>query len=252
MGWSTREIAELAGVSVRTVRHYHDVDLLAEPDRGTNGYKHYDVTHLVRLLQIKRLTDLGFSLARIAEMGNSTHHEQALRALDAELAATIDRLQRARTEVALILRTSSPLDLPPELSTAAATANLRDADRSLVLVMGNVLGPEALESYARVLHTPDAVPAAAEFDVLPADADEATRSDLARRMLPQIADLYVNHPELLGPGTPATSERAARTFIGAVNDLYNTAQVDVLRRIGDAFAAGRSTAPTPEKGPHTP
>ena len=58
MSWSTREIAELAGTSLRAVRHYHDVGLLPEPERRSNGYKQCGVAHLVRLLRIKRLVDL--------------------------------------------------------------------------------------------------------------------------------------------------------------------------------------------------
>ncbi|MGH9061940.1 MAG: MerR family transcriptional regulator, partial [Acidimicrobiales bacterium] len=64
MAWSTRQLAELAGTSLRTVRHYHDVGLLAEPERRATGYKRYGVAHLVRLLRIKPLTDIGFSLAQ--------------------------------------------------------------------------------------------------------------------------------------------------------------------------------------------
>jgi DNA-binding transcriptional MerR regulator len=74
MAWSTREIAELAGTSLRAVRHYHEVGLLPEPERHSNGYKQYGVAHLVRLLRIKRLVDLGFSLSRIAELGDDDHH----------------------------------------------------------------------------------------------------------------------------------------------------------------------------------
>ena len=49
MAWSTRQIADLAGTSVRAVRHYHEVGLLAEPERRSNGYKQYGVAHLVRV-----------------------------------------------------------------------------------------------------------------------------------------------------------------------------------------------------------
>ena len=120
MAWSTREIAELAGTSLRAVRHYHEVGLLPEPERRANGYKQYGVAHLVRLLRIKRLVDLGFSLSQIAAMGEEDDHpEAALRTLDAELAATIERLQRARVELGLILHRSAPTDLPAELAPAA-------------------------------------------------------------------------------------------------------------------------------------
>ncbi|MFJ8542364.1 MerR family transcriptional regulator [Streptomyces sp. NPDC093586] len=39
----------------RTIRHYHERGLLAEPERRADGYKSYGVRNLVRLLRIKRL-----------------------------------------------------------------------------------------------------------------------------------------------------------------------------------------------------
>jgi DNA-binding transcriptional MerR regulator len=33
MAWSTRELAELASTTVNTIRHYHRLGLLAEPER---------------------------------------------------------------------------------------------------------------------------------------------------------------------------------------------------------------------------
>jgi DNA-binding transcriptional MerR regulator len=47
VAWSTRELAELAGTTVNTVRHYHRIGLLDEPERRNNGYKEYGVPHLV-------------------------------------------------------------------------------------------------------------------------------------------------------------------------------------------------------------
>jgi DNA-binding transcriptional MerR regulator len=37
VAWSTRQVAELAGTTVKAVRHYHKVGLLNEPERGANG-----------------------------------------------------------------------------------------------------------------------------------------------------------------------------------------------------------------------
>ncbi|MFC4561689.1 MerR family transcriptional regulator [Nocardiopsis mangrovi] len=114
MAWSTHQLAELAGTSVRAVRHYHEVGLLAEPERRPNGYKCYETAHLVRVLRIRRLTDLGFSLPQIAEMGDADEPpEKALRNLDEELSATVERLRRVRRELDLILEQESPTDLPP-------------------------------------------------------------------------------------------------------------------------------------------
>ncbi|WAP52215.1 MerR family transcriptional regulator [Arthrobacter sp. ATA002] len=71
MPWSTSELAELAGTTVNTVRHYHRSGLLEEPDRMSNGYKQYGARHLARLLQIRRLRDLGVPLAQIEAVGFS-------------------------------------------------------------------------------------------------------------------------------------------------------------------------------------
>lgn len=125
MAWSTREVAELAGTSLRAVRHYHDVGLLTEPERRANGYKQYGVDHLLRLVWIKRLADLGLTLSQIAELDDDEFPERALRALEAELAATIERLQRTRAELGVILERSVPADLPPEFTEPAAMAELR-------------------------------------------------------------------------------------------------------------------------------
>lgn len=241
MSWSTRQLAELAGTSVRTVRHYHDVGLLAEPERGANGYKRYGVRHLIPLLHIKRLTGLGFSLARIAAMGEAGEHpEQALRALDTELAATIERLQRVRAELALILRHGAPTDLPPDLALATVGADLTEADRASVTVMSRLLGPTALDAYTEFLQTPDALPAGRELDELPADADERTRRELAERLIPQVHDLFTEFPGL--GSTADAPPGAAQAVATAMTELYNPAQVDVLRRIGRGIRGGATPA----------
>ena len=236
VAWSTREIAELAGTSLRAVRHYHQVGLLPEPERRSNGYKQYGVEHLVRLVRIKRLADLGFSLPQIAAMGESDDHpEEALRELDAELAETIDRLQRARDELAEILEHSAPTDLPPDFVAPDTAAKMTDSDRKLVVVLSRVLGPRGRQIYADMMRETPEDPTATEFDNLPADADEATRRDLAERLAPYIRAINEAHPSLAQSRSDAPlGERFAERAIGAAMvDLYNPAQLDVLRRAGE-------------------
>lgn len=62
------EVAKAADVSVRTLRHYHDLGLLPEPPRSENGYRDYSALDVARVLRIKRLASLGLSLADIAEL----------------------------------------------------------------------------------------------------------------------------------------------------------------------------------------
>jgi DNA-binding transcriptional MerR regulator len=124
MAWSTRQLAEVAGTSVKAVRHYHKLGLLEEPERTANGYKQYQVAHLDRLIQIVRLADLGVPLAQISTAKNAARDPaDALQVLDAELENTISRLRRIRCDLAVILRngtfpgTRTVLGQPKEEST---------------------------------------------------------------------------------------------------------------------------------------
>ncbi|GAB7052347.1 hypothetical protein [Catenuloplanes indicus] len=90
-------------------------------------------------------------------------------------------------------------------------------------------------------------PVSAEIAALPPDADEATRQDLADRLAPIVSRSLLDHPWLRDPaGHLSASEHVTRqTFLDAVSSIYNTAQLDVLRRAA-ALAAG--SAPPPPRG----
>lgn len=237
MGWSTRELAELAGTSLRTVRHYHDIGLLDEPERRSNGYKSYGVAHLVRVLQIKRLAGLGLSLQQIADMdvANEDPHV-ALRALDTELAATIERLRRVRAEIGQILSSAAVADLPPEFASAAVNMELSETDRSMAYVMSRLLGPEGLRVYIGMFLDQQDRDLDRELEDLPADADEPTRADLAARLAVQARRLYTEHPGMLAStaDAPRGQQFVERTIAQALLDLFNPAQLDVLVRVGVA------------------
>jgi DNA-binding transcriptional MerR regulator len=237
MGWSTREVAQLAGTTLRTVRHYHEIGLLEEPDRLPNGYKVYRTEHLVRLLQIRRLTGLGFPLARIAAAEDeSGPSEETLDAVDAELAATIAQLQEARREIAELRRQPVQTDLPHDISAAATEARLSRADRSLFAVLSHVVGADNAGHWQSLLRDYERNDATEEFDKLPPDADEETRERVARGMTPQTTAVLEKHPT--SPRTVEDSalgrQIAGDTVISAMLDLYNPAQLDVFARVWKA------------------
>jgi len=59
-------VAELAGVTVRTLHHYDEIGLLSPGERGPNGYRRYGEADLERLQQILYYRELGLSLEEIA------------------------------------------------------------------------------------------------------------------------------------------------------------------------------------------
>lgn len=231
MAWSTSQLAELAGTTLKTVRHYHKIGLLDEPERAVNGYKRYGVKDLVRLLRIRRLVALGVPLSDIPSVEAADESaEQILRALDAELAASIERQQRMRRELAAILDNRGSIDLPADFK--ASPDDLPEAQRSLLLAYSSILTPAAMSAIQEQLSAPRS-DVAAQFEALTPDAPEDVRRQIARRLAPEARKQQKDHP-FLGD-LEASSRRGGATtksvVAQALAEFYNEAQLDVLRRV---------------------
>lgn len=98
------QLASYAGVTVRTVRHYHQIGLLAEPERDRSGYRRYDAAAVVRLIRIRVLADAGVPRARVQELLVAGPEEFALavKQIDKALRADIRRLERNRKRIATL------------------------------------------------------------------------------------------------------------------------------------------------------
>ncbi|MFC4373223.1 MerR family transcriptional regulator [Nocardia halotolerans] len=62
------EVAARTDLSIRTVRHYHDVGLVAPSARSAGGFRLYTEADVQRLLVIRRMKPLGFTLAEMKEL----------------------------------------------------------------------------------------------------------------------------------------------------------------------------------------
>ncbi len=65
MFYTVKKLADLAGVSVRTLHYYDEVGLLKPQSRSISGYRCYGEEAVVRLQQIMFFRELGFSLEEI-------------------------------------------------------------------------------------------------------------------------------------------------------------------------------------------
>jgi DNA-binding transcriptional MerR regulator len=110
------QLAATAGVSVRTVRHYHHVGLLPEPERDASGYRRYGAQAAVDLIRIRTLADAGVPLARIDAVLHAEPAEfaAAIADIDAGLRRKIDQLSEHRRRIAQ-LAGGDHLVLPPEV-----------------------------------------------------------------------------------------------------------------------------------------
>lgn len=102
------------GVTQRTIRHYHQVGLLEEPDRDVSGYRRYGSKDAVRLIRIRGLAAAGVPLARIGELleAGSEEFHSAMAEVDQLLADRIAELQRHRQRLSTLSNPDADV-LPP-------------------------------------------------------------------------------------------------------------------------------------------
>lgn len=71
MPYKVKEVADLVGVSVRTLHHYDEIGLLTPQSVNSAGYRLYDSKELERLQQILFFREIGFALPDIKEILDS-------------------------------------------------------------------------------------------------------------------------------------------------------------------------------------
>jgi DNA-binding transcriptional MerR regulator len=109
-------LASYAGVTIRAVRHYHQIGLLPEPERDASGYRTYDAAAVVRLIRIRTMAEAGVPLARVRELldADPATFAAATIEIDRHLRAQIRGLQEHRRRIAQ-LGSGASLALPPEV-----------------------------------------------------------------------------------------------------------------------------------------
>ena len=96
------QLAAHAGVTVRTVRHYHQCGLLPEPPRDHSGYRRYDGRAVVDLVRIRTLAAAGVPLSRMPELleADDASFAASVAEVDRDLSRQIRELQRHRRDLA--------------------------------------------------------------------------------------------------------------------------------------------------------
>jgi len=98
---TVKKLAELSGVSVRTLHFYDQIGLLRPAAVAANGYRHYGPAEQLRLQQIMFYRELGFELARIKQILDDPAFDVRA-ALRAHRAALSQQRRRADKLIATI------------------------------------------------------------------------------------------------------------------------------------------------------
>ena len=110
------QLAAYAGVTVRAVRHYHQIGLLPEPERDASGYRRYGATAVVSLIKIRTLASASVPLSQIGQMleADAPAFAEAVQRIDSHLRDEIERLEASRKQISQLAAGDS-LALPPEV-----------------------------------------------------------------------------------------------------------------------------------------
>lgn len=100
------DVAARTELSIKTIRHYDDVGLVTPSARSTGGFRLYTAGDVDRLLSIRRMKPLGFTLEEMRELldalgvvrGDGVADERRAHALH-HLAECHERAQQACTKL---------------------------------------------------------------------------------------------------------------------------------------------------------
>ncbi|MDO5068126.1 MAG: MerR family DNA-binding transcriptional regulator [Propionibacteriaceae bacterium] len=236
--WSTQEISELVGITVRTLRYYHQIGLLPDPQRTSRGLL-YDETHLLTLLRIKRFAMMSLTLDEIADIIDAPTSPRARRVLlelDQALADRAAEIESQRRVIAECLRGNTPLDILPRFARHLAalrrlsSCDTSAADKALEELASGYGGGEIAKVVDEVIHDPMLSRLSAleeRLRRLGDDSDELELVELAKDYGLMLQELHAANSQLrLNPASGSDLVEA----IGLVDSATNAQQRDVLTR----------------------
>jgi MerR family transcriptional regulator, thiopeptide resistance regulator len=108
MIYTVKKLADLAGVSVRTLHYYDQTGLLKPASRSESGYRYYDEEAVVQLQQIMFFRELGFGLEEISKIISSPDFD-VVEALQSHRSLLLKKAERINELLATVDRTIGKL-----------------------------------------------------------------------------------------------------------------------------------------------
>jgi DNA-binding transcriptional MerR regulator len=217
------DAAAFAGTTPRAIRHYHEIGLLPEPERGADDRRRYGYDDMIRLLWIRKMADAGIALNDMrdaftigptsADADSGDDIADVLQRLEETLTEQEAELRRQRTAVQRMRADGSRMGLLSDFVTARLKnlpeGSLRQTDLDALLVTERIFGPLGAAVQATVFI------ALATHPALRAEAD---RVDAAEQALDD--SIAVDDPRV----AQVAAERI--TFQNALNAVIEESGLD--------------------------
>lgn len=108
MAYTVKKLAEISGVSIRTLHFYDEIGLLRPAYHGNNGYRYYEEEQLLNLQQILFFRELGFELKKIQKVLGKSDFDK-ISALYSHRKVLEKNAERAKELIATIDKTINHL-----------------------------------------------------------------------------------------------------------------------------------------------
>jgi|GEM_PF-190802 Predicted transcriptional regulators len=135
------DFTKLTGSTLKTIKYYHKIGLLQEPERSPGGYRLYGPVELTRMQLIKRFKSLGLDLKLIKEILGDMHNSRTLKEV----------LQSLRTELLNEKKTLEERVAKIELLLSQNTVHLDENtfESPSFQIVKDILGQEQIDNYIR-------------------------------------------------------------------------------------------------------
>ncbi len=229
---SIGELADLAGVTVRTLHHYDRIGLLRPGHRTAAGYRSYTESDADRLAQVLGYRELGFSLESIRSILDEPSPDHG-RHLLRQRSLLTERIERLRRIVAAI-------DTTVEAQTMGTTG-LSPAEK--LAVFGDFDPDDYAEEVERCWGDTDAYRESAA-------RTKSYTEDNWHAIKAQGSAVTNTLAQVMSAGLPATSVEAMNAAEQArqhISRWFYDCPVEVHRNLGDMYVADERFTASYEK-----
>jgi len=96
MNYQTKDLAKLAGISIRTLRYYDQIGLLTPHERTEGNYRIYHDEDVNKLQQILFFKEMGLELKQIKILMKSMNDEKRIKILESHLSTLHEEMERKK------------------------------------------------------------------------------------------------------------------------------------------------------------
>jgi len=235
MTMQVKDVAALAGVSIRTLHHYDAIGLLTPSSTTAAGYRLYTDKDLERLQQILFFKEIGFSLQEVKEVLDSPGFDRS-RALHAHKELLLEKRERMERMIQTVERTIRSIEEGQQLETERMFDGF---DMKAIKAHQEKYAEEARQLYGH-----DVVEAAERRVSGYSQEKWADTMNAMADIFRQIAARMA-----FGPADPA-AQQAIEAWHKFITAHYYDCTLEIFRGLGDLYVADeRFTANIDKYGP---